>query len=101
MPEGLVHGDLNKRSNSSFIPHPLSFSVNGRCGWWVDIGVEPLAEALKEAMSLSDEERCAMGENGRRLVETKYTWPAIAEQMKLAYEWILNGGDKPECVVLT
>jgi len=64
----------------------------GRAGWWIDIGVEPLAEALKEAMGLSDEERRAMGENGRRLVETKYTWPAIAEQMKAAYVWILNGG---------
>ena len=53
---------------------------------------------MREAMSLSDEERCAMGENGRRLVEDKYTWPAIAEQMKSAYEWVLNGGDKPDCV---
>ena len=84
--------------NSSLITHKSSFTASGRCGWWIDIGVEPLAAALREAMSLSDEERCAMGENGRRLVETKYTWPAIAEKMKSAYEWILNGGDKPDCV---
>jgi len=57
-----------------------------------------LAEALKEAMSLSDEERHAMGENGQKLVEAKYTWPAIAEQMKAAYAWILNGGQIPPCV---
>jgi glycosyltransferase involved in cell wall biosynthesis len=72
----------------------------GRCGWWIDIGVEPLAEALKEAMGLSDDERRAMGENGRKLVEVKYTWPAIAEQMKAAYAWILNGGDVPPSVML-
>jgi glycosyltransferase involved in cell wall biosynthesis len=72
---------------------------SGRCGWWIDIGVEPLAEALKEAMGLSDDERCAMGENGRRLVEAKYTWSAIAEQMKAAYAWIVNGGEKPDGVV--
>lgn len=71
----------------------------GRAGWWIDIGVEQLAEALKEAMGLSDEERRAMGENGRRLVAARYTWPAIAEQMKAAYAWILNGGEKPDCVV--
>jgi glycosyltransferase involved in cell wall biosynthesis len=53
--------------------------------------VEPLAKTLREAMDLSDGERRAMGENGRRLVEEKYAWPAIAEQMKAAYEWILNG----------
>lgn len=71
-----------------------------RCGWWIDIGVEPLAEALKEAMGLSDDERRAMGENGRRLVAAKYTWSAIAEQMKAAYAWVLNGGDVPSSVVL-
>ena len=69
-----------------------------RAGWWIDIGAEPLAEALREAMGLSDEERRAMGENGRKLVEAKYTWPAIAEQMKAAYEWVLNGGPLPPCV---
>jgi glycosyltransferase involved in cell wall biosynthesis len=53
----------------------------GRAGWWVDVGVEPLAEALREAMALTDEERWAMGQNGRRLVEEKYRWEAVAEQM--------------------
>lgn len=75
-------------------------AANGRCGWWIDIGVEPLVEALKEAMGLSDEERRAMGANGRKLVEAKYTWPAITEQMKAAYDWILNGGKLPKCVRL-
>jgi glycosyltransferase involved in cell wall biosynthesis len=60
-------------------------AVPGRAGWWIDIGAEPLAEALREAMGLTDGERCAMGENGRRLVEAKYTWPAVAERMKAAY----------------
>ena len=72
----------------------------GRAGWWIDIGVEPLAAALREAMVLSDEERRAMGANGGKLVEAKYTWPAIAEQMKAAYAWVLNGGDVPSSVVL-
>lgn len=69
-----------------------------RAGWWIDIGIEPLAEALREAMCLTDEERRAMGENGRRLVKNRYTWPAIADQMKSAYEWLLTGGEKPDCV---
>jgi glycosyltransferase involved in cell wall biosynthesis len=65
-------------------------AANGRCGWWIDIGVEPLADALREAMALTDEERWAMGQNGRILVETKYTWPAITVQMKSAYEKVLE-----------
>lgn len=72
----------------------------GRCGWWVDIGVASLAEALREAVLLSVAERRALGENGRKLVAVKYTWPAIAMQMKQAYEWILHGGERPKSVEL-
>ena len=61
------------------------------CGWWIDIGVEPLVGALKEAMSHSDEERGAMGARGRKLVEEKYTWPAVVKAMVKGYEEILNG----------
>jgi glycosyltransferase involved in cell wall biosynthesis len=61
-----------------------------RAGWWIDIGVEPLARALVEAMGLTDEERRAMGENGRRLVEAKYQWPRIAGEMEKVYEKCVN-----------
>ena len=59
--------------------------AGGRCGWWVEVGVAPLAEALLDAMSLTDEERCMMGKNGRRLVEMKYRWEAVAERMIACY----------------
>jgi glycosyltransferase involved in cell wall biosynthesis len=55
--------------------------VGGRCGWWVEVGVEPLAEALREAMALTDVERRILGANGRRLVEAKYRWEAVAERV--------------------
>lgn len=70
-----------------------------RCGWWVEVGAEPLAAALQEAMVLSDEERRQMGERARQLVESKYTWPRVAEQMKSVYEWMLSDGERPNCVV--
>ncbi len=68
-----------------------------RAGWWIDIGVEPLARALEEAMGLTDDERRAMGENGRRLVETKYQWPRIAARMLEEYEKCVNAL-MPKCV---
>jgi glycosyltransferase involved in cell wall biosynthesis len=68
------------------------------CGWWVEIGAEPLASALREATALSDAERREMGLRGRRLVEEKYAWPGIAKQMVAVYEWVLGGGPPPECV---
>ena len=95
-----VTGNDSTNALMNFRTNELPPAHTGRAGWWIDIGVEQLAEALKEAMGLSDEERRAMGENGRRLVAARYTWPAIAEQMKAAYAWVLNGGEKPDCVVL-
>ena len=69
---------------------PWAELVSERCGWWIDVGVEPLAEALREAMSLTDEERRVMGENGRRLVGRKYQWKMVAKQMVELYETVVK-----------
>lgn len=82
----------NRANEDDFRTLEFSHSItsSGRCGWWIDIGVEPLVKALKEAMALSDDERQEMGRNGKRLVESKYTWNAVAQQMKQAYEKLLR-----------
>ena len=67
------------------------------CGWWIDIGVEPLAAALRQAMALSDDERRAMGERGRAYVQ-RYNWDVIAREMIHVYRWMLGHGDPPACV---
>jgi len=67
------------------------------CGWWIDTGVEPLAQALREAMALSDEQRHAMGARGRDYV-LRYDWGGIAAQTAAVYRWVLGQGDKPDCV---
>ncbi|AFH49124.1 Glycosyltransferase [Ignavibacterium album JCM 16511] len=67
-------------------------------GWWIDIGVEPLVQALTEAMKLSDIERKKMGLNGRKLVEENYSIESVAQKMIQLYEWILYKKDKPEFI---
>lgn len=67
------------------------------CGWWIDVGVAPLAAALREATSLSDEQRHAMGVRGREYVR-RYDWADIATRMVEAYRWVLGQGDLPACV---
>lgn len=62
-----------------------------KCGWWIDIGMEPLINALTEAMALSPDELQAMGEQGCKLVEEKYTWDAVVKAMVKGYEEVLNG----------
>lgn len=69
------------------------------CGWWVDIGVDPLAQALRAAMGLNDDERRAMGARGRAYV-WRYAWDDIAQQTIDVYRWVLGDQPKPDCVQL-
>lgn len=71
--------------------------INFKCGWWIDIGVEPLVSALVDAMSLSDAERLAMGERGRTYVK-RYDWDIIAQQNLDLYNWVLGKACQPEYV---
>lgn len=70
---------------------PWSELQERKCGWWIDVGVEPLAKALREAMAFTDEERYKMGIRGRQLVEEKYTWNAVVKAMLAGYEAVLHG----------
>jgi glycosyltransferase involved in cell wall biosynthesis len=71
-----------------------------KCGWWVEVGVEPLAEALRLAISISDQERAEMGRRGRQLIEFGYSWEKIGRDMADVYAWILSGGPRPDTVVM-
>lgn len=69
-----------------------------KCGKWIDLPTEgsnpsawpALIVALREMMSLSDDERWQMGAKGRRLVEEKYTWDAVVKAMVKGYERLLE-----------
>lgn len=63
-----------------------------RCGWWIDIGVEPLVAALREAMNLPPDTLREMGQRGRAYVEQNFGWPGIAQQMLSVYRWVLGVG---------
>lgn len=68
------------------------------CGWWVNNNIQTLAQTIKIALSLSEEDRKNMGERGKKLIIEKYSDIQVATQMKQLYEWILNGGQKPDFV---
>ena len=67
-----------------------------RCGWWVDAGAEALARGLRAAMTLTDEERQAMGLRGRALVAKRFAWDRIAGEMADVYRWICGSGKQPD-----
>lgn len=71
-----------------------------KCGWWVNVGIDPLANALREVLKLTETERTVMGQRGRELVGDTFVWPTIAKEMHEVYRWILGEVDPPSSVRL-
>ena len=67
------------------------------CGWQVPYTQKDITEAVRKALHTNKEELAIMGENGRKLMERRYSVEAVAKDLKAIYEWIL-GGEKPNCV---
>lgn len=70
------------------------------CGWWVDISVNGICEALKHSVNLSKENLEEMGRRGKELVASKYTWTSLAQMTTDLYLWLLGFGKMPEFVFL-
>ncbi len=61
---------------------------------------DSLVEGLDTLMSMSDVERRQMGMNGHRLVQAKFAWREIADQMMEVYQWCLGYATNPDCIRL-
>lgn len=68
------------------------------CGYWVSNGVQTLAETIEKVLALPLTEIETMGVNGKRLVQEKYRDIQVARMMQQLYEWVVNGGTRPEFV---
>lgn len=77
---------------------PWEGLVQHNCGWWIDTGVEPLVQALRDATAISDETRSAVGARGRIFVGQSFAWNTIALKMEMFYRWLLGEGQKPDFV---
>lgn len=62
-----------------------------RCGWWTEIGTLPTVKALRDFLSLTENELERMGRNGRRLVEERYSCQKIAREFVEMYDKRLRG----------
>lgn len=68
------------------------------CGWWIDPSLSALEKALRQVLETSGEELVNKGRRGRLLAEEHYQWPAIANDMRLVYDWLLGDADRPSCM---
>src|SRR5215831_18332848 len=68
----------------------------------LQIGTAPeeIAAGLQQLIEMSDDDRRAVGDRGRTLVASRFSWRRIGEQMRSVYEWMLGGGATPESVRL-
>ncbi|ABQ25883.1 glycosyltransferase [Geotalea uraniireducens] len=78
---------------------PWEDLVTHGCGWWTEISADALAVALKAAFSKTSKELKTMGERGRELVSTRYTWTISAQMTIELYEWLLGHKEKPMFLV--
>ena len=66
-----------------------------QCGWWVPFSQDSITEAVSKALDTPAADLALMGENGRRLVEERYSVEAVAKQMYVLYSWLCGNGEKP------
>lgn len=59
-------------------------------GWWIDIGIHPLIEALIKAMRCSQEELTSKGEAGYFWMKNEFSWEKVSAKMELTYKWLLS-----------
>jgi glycosyltransferase involved in cell wall biosynthesis len=61
-------------------------------------GDQGISSALESLCEMNDQERRAVGAQGRRLVEQQFRWSIVAKAMSEVYDWMLGNGSKPACV---
>lgn len=76
---------------------PEGFAANAA----IEITPDPVVMAQTFARRLGEAEALkSMGENGRALVEQRFTWPQIARHHEQVYRWMAGRTQEtPACVV--
>ena len=67
-------------------------------GWYTDVSVEALKDALKDALCKTDIELKERGILSRKIILQEYSMEAVANKFKSLYLWINEEGDKPDFV---
>lgn len=66
-----------------------------KIGWWIDLSVGEIKNALIESMSMDSDELFEMGKKGSLVVNDKFYYLNIAKKISSLYEWILADKKEP------
>lgn len=67
-------------------------------GWCIDLSIENLANTISEAINKGQDKLFELGQQCSKHIYDTYQYTEVAAKNKAVYEWIVNGGDKPEYV---
>jgi glycosyltransferase involved in cell wall biosynthesis len=59
-----------------------------KCGWWIDLDEQNLANTLSIAMQASEEDLEVMGKNGINLIKNNYSIVNVSQKIKNLYQEI-------------
>jgi len=97
--EGLPMAALEAMSHG--LPCLLSSSCNlpeayqAGAAWPAEPDISQLIIQLKALFALRSHELSSIGDNGRRLVSTRFQWDQVAEKTVQVYQWMLGETSKP------
>ena len=77
---------------------PWRILEDQKCGWWIDITPESIADALVQLLDVSEASRVEMGRIGQKLVIENYTQSVIADKLILLYKWLLGIEKRPDFI---
>ena len=78
---------------------PICEISQERCGWRVPADRSSLADALVELSQCRNDELLLMGQNGKRVVASRYTWQQVARMTLELYGWLSGDTGRPSFVV--
>ena len=69
---------------------PWSLLETHKAGWWVEPGVDGLADGLRAALATTPQQRATMGQAGRGYVAQHLGWATAGKLTLDAYAWLLG-----------
>lgn len=69
-----------------------------KIGWCVDLCIDNLEHALREAISMNGNDLYEKGQKASRFIYDNFDYRSVTRKTLRLYEWLLNSGEKPEFI---
>lgn len=83
---------------TKFCNIPEGFS--NKAAIYIEPTSQSIANGLEQLAKMNESDLEIMGNNGYNLVNSKFSWDHITKQTINLYQWLINGGEKPDFVYL-